>query len=257
MFFSFSKEKNTDFYLRLKDEIKRSIGDVQEKDVVFAVLGKTFEIAKMADFFDAKIENIIKSKNISSDISLSLCGVSSLSDVKKVPDLLPCSFVSASERHDLLQGKKLSKIAALVFLTVVVTGVFSLFFQQFNRIKKYEVLLSSIGTEAKQLAETIEVLDLLDRAQQKQKISLELIYQIHTLIPNTIYLTALDYEADNTSVSIRGVAKSISQVSDLVLRMQKSELLKNAEVRYAKNKKNKDEDQVDFEITCLLSGAKK
>ena len=118
-------------------------------------------------------------------------------------------------------------------------------------------MLSSIGTEAKQLAETIEVLDLLDRAQQKQKISLELIYQIHTLIPNTIYLTALDYEADNTSVSIRGVAKSISQVSDLVLRMQKSELLKNAEVRYAKNKKNKDEDQVDFEITCLLSGAKK
>ena len=64
-----------------------------------------------------------------------------------------------------------------------------------------------------------------------------------------MFLTVLEYDAQS-GITMRGFATQLSDVSDFLIVLQKSDFFKNAEIKFAKQKEVKGQEGVDFEIYC-------
>jgi len=112
--------------------------------------------------------------------------------------------------------------------------------------------LSKISKQAKPLEDIERRFDLLETRALSKPSSLDILYELHQIIPAQLTLVSLSYE-ENKQVLLRGQSPELNSLFAFVQQLEKSGVFEsfNIKVRYATKKRTSSGDLVDFEIECL------
>ena len=86
-------------------------------------------------------------------------------------------------------------------------------------------------------------------------VSLDIIHELYTITPNTIYLNSITLEDDGT-IAIDGVADSMSLVYSFVKSLADSTMFKEAKLKSTTTKKDNNKDVAAFDIEFKLGNSK-
>lgn len=121
-----------------------------------------------------------------------------------------------------------------------------------NYLRQLNLELDKIAKEAKPLEEIEKKFKILESQALKKLSALDILYELHGVIPQAVSLVNFSYEEDKY-VALRGQALELNSVNAFVSQLQKSEIFKKFSVtlRYAAQKKTSAGEVVDFEINCV------
>jgi Tfp pilus assembly PilM family ATPase len=89
----------------------------------------------------------------------------------------------------------------------------------------------------------------------KRMVSLDIIHELYTITPNTIYLSNITVDDDGT-ITIDGISDSMSDVFSYVKSLDDSTMFKEAKTKSTSTKKDNGKDVAAFEIEFKLNTAK-
>ena len=141
----------------------------------------------------------------------------------------------------------------ILILIFVALAVFSkvYFKNQFfkeNLVAKY----SSQKVEVKNLESMITRTQILRQYLQARSMPLESVRELFRIIPQEIYLTAVNID-DAGTVSVQGVSDSMSKVFSFVTALDASSLFKGVKTKSTSTKKERGKEVAAFEITMKFS----
>jgi Tfp pilus assembly protein PilN len=168
---------------------------------------------------------------------------------KRVINFLPKTLVRDSLRRESSIDRKIAIILSCLIIMAVTIGIGAEFFSRYAYIYRVENKLREIDPHAQKISRTVKKIKFIDTIRHGQIVPLEIIRELYAVVPETMFLTLLEYNAD-TGITIRGYAPKLSDVSDFVLLLQKSAFFQNAEIKFAKQKKVDELEGIDFEIYC-------
>lgn len=151
------------------------------------------------------------------------------------------------QRKDNLQTALIVGSAILMF---VLGGVLHYQYKT-TYLKLLRMDLEKISREAKPLEETERRLKILQERSAQKASAVDVIDQIHNLIPTDVFLSNLSYDEDN-QITLNGEAPYLNSVFNFASQLGKAELFQGFEVniRYASQRKNESAEFVEFEIVC-------
>jgi len=193
----------------------------------------------------AGIEDLrmVEEQNVS---LLPFCG---LAHIQKdtVADLLPNDI----KRKNLLKISRSDRLffyfLLIAFTAAIVLGLGINFHAKYQYLRKLEAEVLRVDPEAQEVSSVMKKMRIVDDIKHNQIIPLEIISELYSLTPQNMFVTVFDYDTVNV-IRIRGYADTLSNVSDFLLKLQKSVYFKNAEIKFAKQKQAKGKEAVDFEI---------
>jgi Tfp pilus assembly PilM family ATPase len=180
-----------------------------------------------------------------------LIGLSAF-DISDSLNLLPQEFKDAAKKD--LKQKETIKSAVFMALALVMLATATI--KNFDNKKAYlarlKAQIGKISQEAKSLEETEKRLSAFQSRNRKNASTLDIIYELHRLMPKDVYLTNLLYEEDK-QISLRGQSEQLNSVLSLVEGVENAKPFSgyNVKVKYATKKKTALGEAVDFEITCV------
>ena len=194
--------------------------------------------------------DIFRKKIIQPDCSLAvLIGLG----LKKFPESL--NLLPREEKQLLKRQTKIKEKAKSVMLVIGLVGMLALGLRQSlaNKelyLKKLRNELSNISKDAKGAVELEYRYQLLDKRKSAPSLILELISQLHDIIPQEILLSNFSYEEEE--IILRGQAPEPKIVFEFVQKLQAAEAFKvfNIKIRYVTQKKIQTSAVADFEIVC-------
>lgn len=119
-----------------------------------------------------------------------------------------------------------------------------------NLLKKE---LNKVAIQAKPLEDLEKRYKLLEVRLSKKPTVLDVLYELHQVVPKEISLTNFIY--DDNQVIVRGEAAELNALFAFVAQLENSALLKNLSIKvsYATKKKTALGELIDFEIICSTS----
>lgn len=255
--FIYEIEKSQNAYLR---EIKQ---DAPNRIVVFGennVSGEIFELLNKQNNFT--VERLFYGKEIGIQEDLlniiresprsfsSLIGFG-IGEVDISLNLLPREIKEKARRFS--QRRKQFCAALFIFAVLLLWGII-IIKNLDNKAKYLEGLkteLSKIEGEAKPLEDIEKRFTLIEKRAFKRTSTLDILYDLHKIIPAQISLTNFNFE-DNSQILLRGQTSELNAVFMLVSKLKESGIFQKftIKVKYATNKKTKQGETVDFEIIC-------
>jgi len=117
---------------------------------------------------------------------------------------------------------------------------------------KLKIELDKVSKEAKALEEIEKRFGILESQAEHRLQVLEVLYELHKMMPKDVYLGSFIYEDDN-QLALRGQAPELNYVLEMVSALEKSKAFGSftPKLRYATKKKTQTGDIIDFEIVCL------
>ena len=111
--------------------------------------------------------------------------------------------------------------------------------------------LRQISNEAKPLENIEKRFRFLEKGAVKPESSLDILYELHKVIPQDVSLVTIDYE-ENKVIVLRGVAPELNSVFALVSEFEKSNVFSRFKIKvdYATQRKLVGGEAVDFQISC-------
>lgn len=219
-------------------------------------LGK--QIALPLEFL-AYDKKIIISKDVSQDVLNSDNSFASLIGLglEKADESLNLLPQDIRQRYrNILQRKQDLRLILFVCGIISIFGmaIAKNFDNKAQHLKRLKSELDRIAKEAKSLEEIENRFKLLENQSLKKPSSLDILYELHQVIPANVSLTNLSFEEDNQAV-LHGQTPEFNAVFVFVSQLKKSGVFKtfNIEVRHATKKKIQAGEIVDFEIVCLKS----
>ena len=181
-------------------------------------------------------------------------------------DLLGLGMKQAQETVVLVpagikeQGKKISfrqeqvKLAFFVLGIVCIfgTGLLKNLYNKAVYLKQLKTELNKVAAQAGPLEKMERKVNLLENRMGKGPSALEVVYELHKIMPENVYLVSLGLE-EGRQVVIRGQAPELNAVVFLNAALQKSAVFKDfsAAIRFTTNRKTQAGEIVDFEIACV------
>lgn len=118
-----------------------------------------------------------------------------------------------------------------------------------KRLKeKYQPVISA----AEHLEKGYAHLQLVKRELKNRGIALDVLAEIHTLIPQNVQLTSIKYNRQGEKFSMTGDSRSMSIVFGFIDSLEASPYFKNVEPKRTTKRKTENDEVVDFEIMCIL-----
>lgn len=116
-------------------------------------------------------------------------------------------------------------------------------------LKRLKKQLNAIIEEARPLEELEKRSHLLEARAKNRVSTVDVLYEVHQLIPDETSLVSFSYEEDNKFI-LDGQTPQLNSVFIFLAQLEKSRIFKNfnIKVRYATAKKTQQGEVVDFEI---------
>lgn len=202
-------------------------------------------------------EHIQASKSFSEkfstlDTSLaSLVGMG-LGEIPASLNLLPQEVKDTVKR--VAFRREVSRLVWFVCATLLVAGIAGL-----KGIAAKQQYVSSLRAEAARLereARPLEIMerkiDFLKRSRQAKSSSLEILYQLHRIIPEGVSLENFIYE-ESDQVILRGQSPELDSVFTFVSGLENSSALGGfaVKLKYVTKKAAASGERIDFEIDCV------
>ncbi|MBL7085424.1 MAG: PilN domain-containing protein [Candidatus Omnitrophica bacterium] len=176
-----------------------------------------------------------------------------LSHDKPLMDFLPQGLKEARAKR--IRRRELALTGILILLVASLSGGILL-----ERICTKALLLGRLNTRLVKLGDETSGLKkedlrirLIESRINAGNSAIEVLRQIHKVIPQEIYITAVNFE-ENKQVSLRGTSKDMSCVFKLVKTLEELPGFRDVKTKYVTKRRLKDKDLTDFEITCPLIG---
>ena len=174
-----------------------------------------------------------------------------LADLEESLNLMPLAI--KEEAKNLTYSKERNSIILLVCGIIFILSV-SLAKSLTNKstyLERLKAELNKISPQAQSLEEIEKRFQLLETRIQKKPSSVDVLYELHQISPNSVHLVNLIYEEDEQLI-LRGSTQELSSVFQFATQLEKSVVFKNfnVKVRYATKKQTQKGEIVDFEITC-------
>jgi Tfp pilus assembly PilM family ATPase/Tfp pilus assembly protein PilN len=188
---------------------------------------------------------------LNSDSSFaSLLGLG-LGDLSETLNLLP---QDVKEKKIKVSREKEQLRLLLFILSIILIWILGITKNLDNKEKYLQQLkseLSKISKEAKLLEEIDKRFTFMQERLQQRPSALDVLYELHKVMPAQISLVSLIYEEDE-QVVLRGQTQELNSVSAFVSQLERISVFKNFSIklRYATQKKTITGEVVDFEIVC-------
>jgi len=168
--------------------------------------------------------------------------------LRLLPEEIKEEIIKGSRRKENLRF--ILFIFSIILLWVL--GVTKSLDNKTQHLQRIKSELNKISKEAMSLEEIEKRVRLLQDRSQKKVSSLDVLYEIHKIMPPEISLVSFNYEEDK-QVTLRGETLELNPVLAFVSILGKSPVFNkfNVKVRYATAKKMQEGEIVDFEIICL------
>ena len=150
---------------------------------------------------------------------------------------------------------KKERIKAVIFVSAVILIWIIGAVKNLDNKEKYLARLKGelrkVSSEARPLENIEKRFKLMEKGSNETGSSLEVLYELHEIIPSSISLLSLDYEK-NKAVILRGFAPELNPVFSLVSKLEKSPVFNKFKIKvdYATQKKLAGGEAVDFQISC-------
>ncbi len=214
--------------------------DAEPKKIIFT--GSTEEIGDLGP-------NLIETSSLAVEISPSepLAGLCRFKFQKSL-NFLPSSI--KEKRKKLSLKREYVKVGLLFFLSLSMfsLGLAVTFYNKKNYLNRLKSELNKISSDAGEIEAMKKVLAVIDLQTSKRKI-MDVIHELYHLIPPDISLVRFIYDEEGV-ITLRGRAQDLSSVFNFVPILERSEIFKNAKVRYATKRKAQTGEIIDFEIIC-------
>lgn len=200
-----------------------------------------------------KFSNQLLTNVLNSDNSFAgLLGLGlGLEDIPDSLNLLPQDIKNEAKNNSL--KKERLKIILLIFGAVLTLalGIARGIDNKTQYLAQLKVELNKIAKEAKPIEEMEKRLKLMSSRGKENSSALNILYELHQIIPGQMRLTNFIYE-ENSRLSLRGQIPELDSVFTFVSQLEKSRVFKNfdVKVKYATQKKAQASETVDFEIIC-------
>lgn len=193
--------------------------------------------------------NLIKSSPLPVEIlsSESLTGLCRFKFQESL-NFLPSSI--KEKKRKLSLKKEYVKISLFCFLSLSIfsLGLAITFYNKKDYLNRLKSELNKISSDAGEIEAMKKVLAAIDLQISKRKI-MDVIHELYHLIPLDISLVRFIYD-DEGVITLRGRAQDLSSVFNFIPLLERSEVFKNAKVRYATKRKTQAGEIIDFEIIC-------
>lgn len=216
------------------------------------ILNKQFGLSVETVTYETKINISKEAKDalLNSEASFaSLIGLG-LGNISDSLNLLP---QAAKEK---IKGIALQSRRLRIILFIGLTGLlwFLAIAKNLDNKSRYlarlKMELGKVQKEARPLEEIERRFEVLEAKNSKKTAVLDMLYELHKILPEEIFLTNISYEEENQIV-LRGQTEELESVFTFVRRIENSQAFKgfNMKVRFATKKKIQGGSEiVDFEI---------
>jgi Tfp pilus assembly protein PilN len=156
------------------------------------------------------------------------------------------------------QSKEASKsgVAAVIIMLLIGAMIMSnIYFKDTFLNKNLREQFASQKKQVKKLEEQMNKAKLVRGYIQGRMVSLDIIHELYTITPHSIYLSNISVD-ENGTVIIDGISESMSQVFSYVKSLNDSALFKEAKTKSTSTKKDNGKDVAAFEIEFKLHDSK-
>jgi len=171
---------------------------------------------------------------------------------KRRLNLLPMKL---QESHQLLLAKKRTQKVSLLLLGIILLCFAILA----NKIHYKNLRLFYINREIKRtnpLAHDVEnmlqKIEMIKRRGELFGSSVDILRELHKLTPGNISLSIFDYDEEKKQAVLQGNSTNRSEIFDFIAVLEKSLYFKNVQLKYAREKRTKTGDFIDFRIESAL-----
>jgi len=157
-----------------------------------------------------------------------------------------------------LQSKEASKsgVAAIVIMLLVGVMIMSnIYFKDTFLNKNLREKYASQKAQVKALEAQMSKAKLVREYIKGRMLSLDIVHELYTITPNTVYLSNITVDDEGT-VTIDGIADSMSLVYSFVKSFDDSTMFKGAKIKSTSTKKDNGKDVASFEIEFKLRSSK-
>lgn len=244
---------------------KKESDGIIDKVALSGIPGKVDELkALLADRVKIPVEAIDQMENIPVRQGISL-DTSEASFVELLglalnPEGANINLLPESTREEQrLELVKKNIMTSLIILVLIIVIAFGVVLKKLHDKRAY---ISYIGSEAGKITPQVKKakamakeIGLVTSKIAERPLAIDLASEVFKITPSGITLTMMEYESLKT-VTLRGTAPSLSDVFKYVTILGRSEYFINVKVKYANKRISQASEMADFEIICVIRGAK-
>jgi len=154
------------------------------------------------------------------------------------------------------QAAKKELIKSTILLLCILVAFFGILEKKMLEkrfyLKNLDEKLKAIGPEVERLSRLKESAELINGQLMFKGSSIDIIKELYKILPKDASLTLLEFD-DKDRILLRGTAKELSSVFNLLPILEKSPYFEDAKINYATKRSFKQAEFADFEIICKVS----
>ena len=235
---------------------KESIGPLFNKVAIMGmnpeeiknILAKELSLETLGPFEDA--EGISISGEAKAASFPKLIGLA-LDPARPLMDFLPQGLKQARAKR--IKRKELM-LTGILILSVLIMGL-GIFLEKICTktllLRRLDAQFVKLEDGTSELKKEYLKINLIKNRMDTKNSALEVLREIHKVVPQEIYLTNISFE-EGKLISLRGTSKAMSEVFKFVKTLEGLPIFKNVKTKYVTKRRLKGKDLTDFEITCPL-----
>jgi len=106
--------------------------------------------------------------------------------------------------------------------------------------------------ESREVGTTLAKVNIIKDYLNTEDSALDILYEVHRLVPAQIYLTSTIFDRKNRKFSLRGTSNTMSEVFDFVKILEDSDCFENVKTKYTTKRKLEGKELTDFELICQI-----
>ena len=251
------------------EELRRSMERYQAEEKGARIqkiflTGAAKEIKELDSFSGARLDiptesadpvrnmRIAKSADVSPESDPALISKSALFGIALRHDALELDLTPPESRIHKSMEEKRKNLTLMGILFAAIMMMFSFIFlgHVYNKnayLLELKEKISQIQKSAEEARRMRMRIDLVERRLDAKGSSIDILNEIHKLIPRAIHFTSIDIEEKN-KIALKGRALAMSDVFKFVTTLESSPYFRNAKTTYTTTKKEEDVEYADFEI---------
>jgi|GEM_PF-2154169 len=166
-------------------------------------------------------------------------------------DMVPCEM--KMKKKYSLRIAKLS-IGSVLIICLAAVGLFNFYLKIKKKseiIAELQSRIEALSPRVKKLEAMREKINIIRNNVGETVSSLDYLRELYVIIPEKIFISAFLYD-ESKYIIIKGTANNMSEVFDLIPKLEDSPYFEKVSSRGVKRRKVEDKEVVDFEIQCSL-----
>ena len=239
----------------LLEEIIKSLNsykkDNKEVTSIF-VSGKVHNklVENLSMSFDVPVKIFNPAENLT---EISLCSIIGL--IGNFPNVLLNVLPDKIKTQKQTREKRkryLALASQCVGILLLTLGIFmGIIHNKQNTLKWLNAEINKTDPIAKEVNKRANRLGVIKKQIDTKNSCLDILHELHRIIPNNISLATLDYKLNNT-LKIKGQSKALSDALELIDILEKSHYFKNVQLKSSNMRRLRNIEVADFYIECEI-----